>query len=320
MVGIKNGAYKIVETPTLMTVFIGSGLVFWQQFLGGLSIDVEFAFFAFFLLITGIPHGAIDHLVEEETAKRTNKNFNLVFFLLKYLLTMAFYGVLWLFAPSFSLLFFLLISAWHFGETDIEKAPNTALWNSARFIFGALLLAWILLMHTSETTPILQRITQQNVQVMQIWITLVSYKTLFLSVLTLLFAILFSIAYQNKAVFIDKKRYLRLFSVLLLTYFLPLLPAFALYFGGWHALSAFQTIQNYLEKEDRKKQDKIKYALDIWSKTLFFTLLAVVFLALGTWFWLHFYQSWDPLPLLFVFLSLITLPHLNVMHRMNLKA
>jgi beta-carotene 15,15'-dioxygenase len=314
---IRNWAYKILETPTAMTVLIGVVLVFWQQLGGGLPFSAQATFFILFLLLTGIPHGAIDHLVEEETAKKTQKTFNLVFFLIKYLLTMAFYGVLWYFLPSLSLLFFLLISAWHFGETDIEKAADTIAWNSTRFIFGALLLAWILLMHVSETTPILERISQQNLQVMQVWEILAMYKTLFLSSLVFLFATLFFIAYQQKPIFINKKRYLRLFSIFILIYFLPLLPAFALYFGGWHALSAFQTIQDYLANEENKQHNSIKYALNIWSKTLLFTLLAFVFLAVGTWFWLHFYQSWDPLPLLFVFLSLITLPHLNVMHRMN---
>ena len=319
MDAVKKWSNEIFETPTLISVIAGCSLVLWQQWTGSLSPSVQITFFTLFIFLTGIPHGAIDHLVEKETAKRQQKNFHLTFFLLKYLLTMVFYSLMWYIFPSVSLLFFLLMSAGHFGETDIEKAPPTILWNITRFSFGCFVLLWLLLFHAFETTPVLERISQNNTSVMLIWSAAVKFTTPLLISLALFTVALFYFANKKSAIYFETSRFLRLWLILVLTYFLPLLPAFALYFGGWHALCSFQTIHNYLldNKEGSKNTLQPHSIMAIWTKTLLFTFLALMILTFAVWYWLHFLQTWDPLPLLFIFLSLITLPHLNVMHRMN---
>ncbi len=315
---MKNVIHKILETPTLISIAAGSVLLIWQQMTGELPPSVQIAFFAFFIFLTGIPHGAIDHLVEKETAERRQKQFNLPIFLGKYLLTMLFYGLAWFVAPSLSLLFFVLISAWHFGETDIERAPQTVLWSAARFIFGCFILLWILLFHAAEVTPILERISQNNTMVASVWQFLVGIKLTLLAGLAVLSSIFCYFGNKQHYVYFDKMRFVRLFIIVVLTYYLPLLPAFALYFGGWHALCSFGNIHEYLSHIHSKSNTEKGYSiLKTWSKTLVFTLLAVSFLVFAIWYWLRFYQTWDALPLLFIFLSLITLPHLNVMHRMS---
>ena len=313
---VKKWAHEILETPTWITVLGGSVLLFWQQWAGELTPSVQMAVFAFFILSTGIPHGAIDHLVEKETAKRRQKAFNFSIFVLKYVGTMLFYALAWLVVPSFSLLFFILISAWHFGETDIENAPPTRLWNAARFTFGCFILSWILLFHAAEVTPILARISKNNQTVTSVWQFLLAIKSVLLMGLATVSSVFYYFGNRKNPVYIDKMRFLRLFIIVVLTYCLPLLPAFALYFGGWHALCSLGNIHEYLLNIDSKSNTHY-LILKTWSKTLIFTLLAMAFLGLAAWFWLRFYQTWDALPLLFIFLSLITLPHLNVMHRMN---
>ena len=144
MAEIKNWKYKIIESPTWISIIIGIILLLWQQITGELTYGVQLLFFIFFIVTTGIPHGAIDHLVEKETLKRENKIFGFNFFLLKYLLYILFYGLMWYFLPSMSLLFFLIISAEHFGETDIEKTPPILLWYLTRFSFGCFILLWLL--------------------------------------------------------------------------------------------------------------------------------------------------------------------------------
>jgi beta-carotene 15,15'-dioxygenase len=315
---VKNWANTIGTTPTLVSIILGFLLLIWQQLNGGLTPALEIGFFVFFLAVSGIPHGAIDHLVEKETAQRQQKTFNLYLFLRKYLLTMAFYGLVWYFIPSFSLLFFLLISAWHFGETDIEKAPSTILWNITRFAFGSFVLFWILLNHASETTPIMEHISQKSENVMMIWSFSIANRLGILLIFLSIFCLFYSVSYKKTPITVDKNRLIRLFLILILTYFLPLLPAFSLYFGGWHALSSFKTIQEYLvANQNADSKYTFKSTFQIWKKTLFFTALAVIFMAFAAWYWLHFQQTWDPLPLVFIFLSLITLPHLKVIHRMN---
>jgi beta-carotene 15,15'-dioxygenase len=312
---LKSWAYTISATPTLVSIAAGCLLLIWQLFVGELPPPLQMAFFAVFILFTGIPHGAIDHLVEKETAERQQKSFNLLGFLSKYLLTMGIYAGAWFVLPSLSLLFFLLISAWHFGETDIENAPPTALWNAARFSFGCFILSWILLFHAVEVTPILERISQNNDAVQAVWLLCVGFKEVILIAFAVATGMFSYFANKKNTLNFDKMRLIRLASIVLLTYFLPLLPAFGLYFGGWHALCSFDNIHHYLLSRNTKTSEAS--ILKTWSKTLGFTLLAMSFLAFATWFWLRFYHTWDALPLLFIFLSLITLPHLNVMHRMS---
>jgi beta-carotene 15,15'-dioxygenase len=312
---LKSWAYTIRTTPTLVSIVAGCLLLFWQQMTGELDPSVQIAFFAFFILFTGIPHGAIDHLVEKETAERQQKSFNLFAFLAKYLLTMGFYAAAWFVLPSLSLLFFLLISAWHFGETDIENAPPTPLWNTARFSFGCFILSFILLFHAVEVTPILERISRNNDNVQAVWQFFVADKDIILIAFAAATGIFSFFANKKNAINVDKMRLARLMAIVALTYFLPLLPAFGLYFGGWHALCSFDNIHHYLMSQNSKNAEVS--LLKTWSKTLGFTLLAISGLAFATWFWLRFYHTWDALPLLFIFLSLITLPHLNVMHRMS---
>lgn len=316
---VKNWLYKILITPTWISVLIGKGLVLWQWLAGDIPPSVQYTIFVSFIFLTGIPHGAIDHLVEKETAKRLRKNFTMTTFLSKYLLTMLFYGFVWYLLPSVSLIVFLIISAWHFGETDIDKVPPTSLWSITRFIFGSFVLLYLLLLHAEETTPIIERIIQNNTSTLSIWMLAVEFKTFVLLSVLLLFMSFYFMANAKDKIDTDKIRLVRLSLILLSAYFLPLLPAFSLYFGGWHALSSFQSISHYLVRNPNIQAGLpiIRSTVHIWKKTLLFTCLASVGLISGVWYWHHFLQSWDPLPLLFIFLSLITMPHLTVMHRMN---
>lgn len=315
---VKKLGHFLVTTPTVISIILGLTLAVWHNIGSGIPSSVQIVFSLLFIGLTGIPHGAIDHLVEQETAKRMDKSFEMPVFILKYLLIMLGYGIVWLWQPSISLLLFIIISAWHFGETDIENAPSDAPWNFTRLFFGSFVIGYLLLTHSGEVTPILGRISQYNPTLMNTWHNLVEFQNAAFLFSFLIFSIVFSIAQSNKSIFIDKIRILRLFIILITAYFLPLMVAFALYFGGWHALCSFNTIKNYIfNSEVNKLKSTPALALSVWSKTLLFSVIAVVFLGFATWYWFNYRQESDPLPPLFIFLSLITLPHLTVMHGMN---
>lgn len=75
----------------------------------------EWVLFASILLTIGIPHGALDHLLLNP--KISNKG--LVKFILKYLAIIVVYLVVWIFLPVPALLVFLLMSAYHFGQSHL---------------------------------------------------------------------------------------------------------------------------------------------------------------------------------------------------------
>ncbi len=298
---------------TDLTLLLGIVLVGWQMAPGGLPTPVQGAVFAVLLAGAGVPHGALDHLIDRETAIRQKKPFSMTWFLTKYLLTVVVYGLIWLWVPTFCLGLFLVGSAWHFGETDIEHVPPTPIWMGTRFLAGGFVLAFILLTHSAAVTPILVRITQQNPLALSVWHEVSTNAAIILPSWAILMIGLFGWALRVSYVSIDRGRLARLVFLLTLCYYLPLLPAFGLYFGGWHALSSFCAIGTYLQH----KGSSARVIWQIWLKSLPLTGLALLGLMLLGWLCRQYAPDWDPLPLLFIFLSLITLPHLSVMHGMN---
>ena len=305
----------VLQTPTALTIVAGVLLVSYQQWVGPLPIAAQLSFCVGLLLVAGIPHGALDHLIEQEHSIRRAQPFSMRQFFLKYLVTIAIYGIGWLVFPVLSLVLFLLISAWHFGETDLENAPDTPCWSLTRLVTGGFVLALILLTHATETTPILARIVQQNDLALQLWQAATSHAGALLRGWATLAVVLAMLAFGEQPMSVNSWRLGRWGLVLLLTYPLPLLPAFMLYFGGWHALSSFGSIRSYLQKS--------AYSLysiwSLWRQSLPLTLVAFGFLAACATLWYTYAPHFDLLPILFILLSTITLPHIQVMYRLNIN-
>lgn len=300
------------RTPSFLTILVGLLLVSYQYLIGPLPIAAQLIFCSVLLLLVGIPHGALDHIIEQEYYIRRSKPFSMVGFIAKYLLIIAGYGLVWFWFPVLSLVLFLLISAWHFGETDLEHAPGTAHWSLARLVLGGFVLGFILLMHEAETTPILASIVQNDPVFMQVWRGCAQHSGPLLRGWLTLSIILTMLAYGQQPVPFRAGRLVRLGVVLLLTYPLPLLPAFMLYFGGWHSISSFGTIRSYLQQSVSAK----KPLWIIWRQSMPLTLVAVFFLGGCAGLWLSYAQDFDPIPSLFILFSTITLPHIQVMHRL----
>jgi Brp/Blh family beta-carotene 15,15'-monooxygenase len=87
-----------------------------------LSTMVMFA--AVPIAVLGVPHGGLDHWTGRQLLNnRFAGRWWLVFFPI-YMMVAIIAGLGWLAAPSLSLVFFFLLSAWHFGRED-QKATNT---------------------------------------------------------------------------------------------------------------------------------------------------------------------------------------------------
>jgi beta-carotene 15,15'-dioxygenase len=315
--GLARFARHAQQTPTYLTIVAGCMLVIYQHWIGPLPLLAQLLFCGVLLLVAGIPHGALDHLVEKERVSRLGEPFSLEQFLTKYLLTMALYAGAWLLAPVPCLFVFLLISAWHFGETDLVNAPATPYWSLARLSAGGFVLAFILLTHAAETTPILTRIVQADKLAMAVWNNLVVQSGGVLRGWATLIIVVMMLAYGQRPSVLDGWRLARLLVVISLTYWLPLLPAFMLYFGGWHALSSFRSLQAYLPHHT---PNMALTALTVWRQSLPLTGVAFGGLAIFGGIW-HFYMPLlDPIPILFIFLSLITLPHIGVMYAINAES
>jgi len=277
----------------------------------GLTSVAEWVDISFFLVLVvgiGIPHGAVDHLIEQRSAEKRGQAFSVIRFLIGYLLMMLGYATLWYFFPAHSFAIFILLSAWHFGESDLQPAPSHPFWRLSQMLLGALILFFILMRAPALTGEVIGSITLQHPAILDFWQWLSEHSSLTLGLLILM-VMASGIAAQIKApVKFRLGQWLYWLLLLSVIYFLPVLPAFALYFGGWHALNTFGQMAEFLGEDHS--------VWSLWKAALPFTLAAAIGSVILGVIWFSSFSKADPIPVLFIFIAVITLPHLLVMQRM----
>jgi hypothetical protein len=72
-------------------------------------------------------------------------------------------------------------------------------------------------------------------------------------------------------------------------------------------------IFTFLKTQENHKQMN---AIGMWRRTMPMTILATLFFVAASFIWSFAGITSDPLPVIFIFLSVITLPHLDVMNEM----
>lgn len=293
---------------------VGVSLSLFHRFVLPVGMDVQVALLAIAVLLVGIPHGALDHLVEQKSKQIENKSFSTIIFFGGYLLKMLLYGIVWYFFPMFSLLFFILLSAFHFGETDLPTFSNKGL--VAFFLqlcYGMMILTLLLISHVEEAIPILEKIPSTSIPSLIRFLDHYGNMILLLSIFAY---VLIGIIYDTSNKRLGKGFYLnfKLQSVLMLCilYALPLLLGFTFYFGCWHSLHSLENIRLHLSRN----RDLPVSWLWMMKKALPFSIIAILSIA-ALVFWAG-YTSNIPFVLLgfFIGIAILTLPHLDVMRTM----
>lgn len=243
--------------------------------------EIGYALLLTGLVMVGIPHGAVDHLLETGTMnlKKTPV------FIAKYIAWMGLMAALWVILPKLALLGFLLYSAWHFGEADGKKWHFSSLLS---LLWGSSVLLYILGTHATETSAILKS--------MQVSISFPSIP---------------SWALFPWALWGIRKKQLGFVLTILwlsLSSALPLLFAFGIYFIGQHSINGWKHIQMHLNWTHQK----------IWLQALPFHAGAWILLGLFYWLWPHasLTQDTSSWGLFFIFIACISFPHVIAMHGM----
>ena len=251
---------------------------------------VQIPMFIAGMFLVGIPHGAVDHLLETGNFKSRIK----LGFVIKYIGLALFNLVIWIFFPTVALLFFIGYSAWHFGQNDWrEWQPNTI--NSLKnYIWGIFIFGIILCGHITETNTILD-----NMNVFKI--PLSDNEGKIASTLIVFVAIVW-------AVF--EKRWRMIFSslMLLVSIELPLISSFGLYFIGQHSLNGWSHLKQGMSVDNKS----------LYLKALPFTIGALVLFAAFIYLFKNNYLSEfneSLITIFFVFISCISFPHVMVMNR-----
>lgn len=273
-------------------------LLLTKQYWAGSSVEYGIAVAG--ILIAGIPHGAMDHVT---ASFLEGTKFRLFRYLIQYTLSALLYLAVWFLFPGVALLLFLLLTAWHFGETDLVCFTNKIISPIIIFGYGFCLLMWLLMKDADTTLQWIQLISGKQEYVNAVITALSSVPHLLWFVLS---AVMIFITVIN-----DQTKWLPAFVFLCFLFasvYTSLILGFIIYFTGWHSLQALQHIRLSVFKHS----GLVKLVLNALPATLGSVVLLFVIITYGKEEWV---QS-SSLPSLFILLSVLTLPHMAEMHRL----
>jgi len=273
---------------------------------------IDLYVFVAFMIISGIPHGATDHLIYKYTQEQKGRRVSYVTFIWVYLLAMVAYGLCWYFLPVFSLITFLLISAYHFGQSQLLYVRFTETDPFKWFLYiwwGTTILAGIVLLHWTDSREILANFIPSTflVRVDQVTnLSLIPWIMAGTTLLLLTFAWLIGGISRRKWLFEE----LNLIVLMLLFANSSLLMSFAVYFGVWHALASIMTEVDELRKGHRH------FSLGTFIREAF-PLSLISFVGIGILLLIAHYLGAiiSPYLLFFIAISTLTLPHMYFMNK-----
>ena len=266
-----------------------------QTIAASYSFSIQLVLFSVGFLAVGLPHGAVDHLLESGV----NVKGVTLSFILKYLGGSFIFLLLWFLSADTALLFFLAYSIWHFGQCDfkewIPKKQHT--WKN--ILWGALLFGILLIGHQTETNKILSSLHTYE-------LPFTDEHAVLISQMLMVFSFIWSILERKGAFFLTV-------CMLYVGLSLPLLSAFSLYFIGQHSLNGWRHLKIGLKTNNQT----------LYLKSLPFNLGAIGILVISYWLNENYFllkNNFEMASIFFVFLSCISFPHIIWMHKFYQKS
>jgi len=264
------------------------------------------------VVLTGMPHGAIDHLVAAQLYGLRFTWADQAKFYGGYLVLMALYGGLWLVAPVWSLMLFLVMTMYHFGQADLAywELPPVG----ARLLYlsrGLLLIGGPIAAFPTLVDPIFEAIAEVQVSA---WPLLATAPTLVFA--GIVGQHVLGGATAAIACGVERSRWGReainvpvlaaLFGVV------PPLVAFSVYFGLWHSLGHILELLRFF----RRREAEPSSLAGFYRSAALFTILPFVGLGLLYGATQSFGLEDQMIALLFIIIAVMTLPHMVIVERL----
>jgi Brp/Blh family beta-carotene 15,15'-monooxygenase len=272
------------------------------------------------IVVLGVPHGALDHLVEApvQSSPGTNEPWRTsdvlwqLRFHAAYLALMFVYGVVWFWFPAFALVGFLVLSVHHFGQSDLAYlglARHRQL--TIQLSRGLFLVGLPLVAHLSTVAPVLERLG--GVDPMS-WSWLADHTVTWTTLLVaqhLLAGGLVAVGADDRSAV--GRETLTVASLTALFVAADPLIGFAVYFGLWHSLNHLHVLasvlgsragSDFLPPVELARLAAPRSIVSLGGLVVF----VVGFVASG--------RTELIVPAAIVFVSMLTLPHMFVVERM----
>ena len=300
---INNQIKKINFFHSIIFLFFSTSLaLIFDQFK---SLSISPIICLLLILSIGISHGALDNQKGKRLIKLYNIN-NIYYFYLIYLIIAATIIIIWLLAPTLSLIIFLVVAAYHFGKEDTEflitKKSNINI--ILYFLKGILIIIAPLMFHFVETINIFKLLLIQN-ESFYLFLNFIENNYIIsfiflISLLTNIYFFLKDFKPVNLLIFFDFT------SILILNYFFAPLVAFTLYFCFLHSFRHSLSLIAELDKYNFKNGLLIfiKKAAPLTILTAIFYLLSLYYLSN------HYLVNEAIYKVIFIGLASLTFPHI----------
>ena len=292
---------KIALTTTGVIIIIA--LVFPEFFT---QSGTSYAILA--LLLAGIIHGASDYFIYKAIGNKPRSLTRNVWFNLLYLLVIVLYAVVWYFSPAVALLIFLGVSTYHFGQSNWHHytIPEPGLRYIMYLAWGVFVVFTPLILHLEEAKSNLLAISDFG--------GILKLTPESINVYILFFVNVLLISILRVKNHLSTKEYLKelinLSQLFILFMTVPLLVGFAIYFVFWHS--------TYSTAEQIKILKSIHQTFSLQNYFRSILIISfITFLILGG-IYLLFTNVWEfsfEWGMLFLFISLLTLPHSHVINK-----
>ena len=256
----------------------------------------------FFLIATiGVSHGSLDNYKGKKLLK-FYKLKNSIIFYLSYIFVAIFIIFIWKFLPSFTLLAFLLIAAYHFGKEDgfnsLSKIKLSELKIVYYFSRGAIIIISPLVFHPNETIEIFTVISSD------LFVNSILFLKKYYFFEAMLGLVLLS------CFFITGKQYTAFIfeipSILAINYFFTPFFAFTIYFCFLHSIRHIISLSHELNRANIKKGFNM-----FVNKALPLSLTTAILFILSLFFLLDLNQLNEAIfKVIFIGLASLTFPHI----------
>ena len=260
-----------------------------------------------FILSLGILHGANDIEIGKKTLLYSKKLSNKYVLLTLYIISILIISLLLFRFPLLTLILFLVLSSFHFGEQHWSSLIKIKSKTSNLFMlsYGLLIFNILFKAHTSLVIQIIKEITSFRVNeetinillVSSFFTTIILYLTIFKKTLNFKFSV--------KQLF-----YLLLFFVVFNS--ASLIWAFAIYFILWHSLPSLldQMLFLYGKKDYNSFLKFFKEGFIYWF---------IALLSLTTYYFVLKSYYKIEISMFFAFLTALTIPHIFLMFFLKSK-
>lgn len=289
---------KLAGSVVFLTLFFA--------FLGWLLPDfiraLQIPLLVILLITIGLPHGATDYILFRRIKNDNVTNKQKTKFFVIYVSCILGFLLLWLSFPLSSFLVFIIISAYHFGQSNWENTFILKKYKTfVNLMWGAFAIGGSVLWHWAESKIFIGQVIGFSVNISSDFMTNVQLILVAVNCLIILILKIYK--------FIDSNQTLeelgKIFVLSLLFYHTPMLVGFSIYFALWHSLSSLNNQISFYKKLWPRFS-----LIDYYRQAAPFTLLASAGFVLMIVCHQYILPDVSIISTFIVFIACVTLPHI----------